>query len=55
MSHSLNSLKGVTHGNIWGTSIGVMKGDTRSSNPKPYTVVVFKGDPWGLDYISYKP
>ena len=30
MSYSLNSLKGVIWGNIYGTTIGVIKGDTRS-------------------------
>ena len=30
MSHSLNSLKGVIQEIIWGTTIGVIKGDTRS-------------------------
>ena len=30
MSHSLNSLKGVIWGIIYGTTIGVIKGDTRS-------------------------
>ena len=29
MSYSLNSLKGVIWGIIWGTTIGVIKGDTR--------------------------
>ena len=30
MSYTLNSLKGVTWGIIYGTTIGVTKGDTRS-------------------------
>ena len=30
MSHNLNSLKGVIWGIIYGTTIGVIKGDTRS-------------------------
>ena len=30
MSHNLNSLKGVIYGIIYGTTIGVIKGDTRS-------------------------
>ena len=30
MSSSLNSLKGVIRGIIYGTTIGVIKGDTRS-------------------------
>ena len=30
MSHCLNSLKGGTEGIISGTTIGVVKGDTRS-------------------------
>ena len=34
MSHSLNSLKGI----IWGTTIGVIKGDTRSLDYSSYTL-----------------
>ena len=30
MSYSLNSLKGVIWEAIWGTTLGVIKGDTRS-------------------------
>ena len=30
MSHYINSLKGIIYGNIWGTAITVIKGDTRS-------------------------
>ena len=29
-SHSLDSLKGVIQGIIWGTTLGVIKADTRS-------------------------
>ena len=36
MSHSLNSLKGGYIGDyIIGTTIGAIKGDTRSLDPKP--------------------
>ena len=36
MSYSLNSLKGVTYGIIYGTIIGVTKGDTRSLDYSSY-------------------
>ena len=36
MSHSLNSLKGVYIGIIYGTTIGVIKGDTRSLDYSSY-------------------
>ena len=37
MNHSLNSLKGVILGIILGTTIGVIKGDTRSLDYGSYT------------------
>ena len=36
MSYSLNSLKGVIYGILWGTIIGVIKGDTRSLDNGSY-------------------
>ena len=36
MSYSLNSLKGVIWGIIWRTTIGVIKGDTRSLDYSSY-------------------
>ena len=36
MSHSLNSLKGGYMGIIYGTTIGVIKGDTRSLDNGSY-------------------
>ena len=38
MSHSLNSLKGVIKGIIYGTTIGVIKGDTRSLDSGSYNI-----------------
>ena len=37
MSYSLNPLKGVIWGIILGTTIGVIKGDTRSLDSSSYT------------------
>ena len=39
MNHSLNSLKGVIWGTIYGTTIGLIKGDTRSLDNGSYEVV----------------
>ena len=36
MNHSLNSLKGVIWGTIYGTTIGLIKGDTRSLDNGSY-------------------
>ena len=36
MSYSLNSLKGVMEGTILGTTIGLIKGDTRSLDYSSY-------------------
>ena len=36
MSHNLNSLKGVIWGIIYGTTIGLIKGDTRSLDYSSY-------------------
>ena len=36
MSYSLNSLKGVTQGIISGTTIGLIRGDTRSLDYSSY-------------------
>ena len=36
MNCSLNSVKGVTSRIIWGTTIGAIKGDTRSSDCSLY-------------------
>ena len=38
LSYSLNSLKGVIEGIIYGTTIGVIKGDTRSLDDSIYEV-----------------
>ena len=39
MSYSLNSLKGVIWGIIYGTTIGVIRGDTRSLDYSSYGVI----------------
>ena len=39
MSYSLNSLKGVIQGIIYGTTIGVIKGDSRSLDYSSYGFV----------------
>ena len=36
ISYSLNSLRGVLQGMIWGTTIGERKGDTRSLDYSSY-------------------
>ena len=36
MSFSLNSLKGIIWGSIWGSTIRVIKGDTRSLDYSSY-------------------
>ena len=36
MNHSLNSLKGVEKGIIYGTTLGLIKGDTRSLDYSSY-------------------
>ena len=41
MSYSLNSLKGVIYGIIYGTTIGLIKGDTRSLDNSSYALHVF--------------
>ena len=38
MSYSLNSLKGVIKGTIQGTTIGAIKGDTRSLDYSSYVM-----------------
>ena len=44
LSHSLNSLKGDYIGIIQGTTIGVIKGDTRSSDYSSFLQVDLHGD-----------
>ena len=39
MSYSLNSLKGGYIGIIYGTTIGVIKGDTRSLDYSSYVLI----------------
>ena len=41
MSYSLNSLKGAIYGNIYGTTIGVIKGDTRSLDYSSYYLNIY--------------
>ena len=45
MSYTLNSLRGVIWGFIWGTTIGLSKGDTRSLDYGSY------GDCVGLYWV----
>ena len=44
LSHILNSIKGGIEGIKWGTTIGVIKGDTRISD---YSSLVFRSAPAG--------
>ena len=48
MSYSLNSFKQVIYGIIWGTTIGGIKGHTRSLDYSSYRV-------YGLNLMLYVP
>ena len=45
MSYSLNSFKGVNMGNLIGTTIGVIKGDTRSLDYGSYALAGLQFQP----------
>ena len=38
---------------MWGTTIGDLKANTGSLDPKPYSIGIIKGDTDSLDYGSF--